>query len=129
MCFTLKPRVLYVDDDADAREVISLMLTLSDDSYDLTAFSSAENAVLFMENQPVALFILGYRLPEMTGVELCRRIRQFDADASVLFLSASARPHEVAEARAAGASDYLVKPINLERLVETVKQFLSENAA
>jgi DNA-binding response OmpR family regulator len=121
-------RILYVDDNNDSRELAAVMFNYSDTGCNVISAESAEEALRLIDKEPFDAYIFDNRLPKMSGIELCRYIRQFDADTPILFFSALARPNEVAEALEAGASDYLVKPNDLERLPETVKQFLSEDS-
>lgn len=120
-------RVLYVDDNSDARELAAVMFDYSDAGCEIAAAESAEEALSLIEQEPFDAYVFDYRLPEMSGVELCRYIRQFDPDTPILFFSALARPSDVAEARAAGANDYLVKPNDLEKLPVAVKQLLTKS--
>lgn len=123
------PCILFVDDDQDSCEMIGLLLHFADDSYAVTAVSTAQKALALMESQSVDLYILDYALPEMAGVELCRRIRQTDLQTPILFYSGMAREVDRDEAMAAGATEYLVKPNDLDRLEETVKRLLNENSS
>ena len=109
-------RVLLVDDDRDIREVVGAML----DAVGLTveAATSAEEALERLRAEAYDLMVLDWNLPGMTGVELCRLIRR-DASLSilpVLFLTAHASSHDVVEAFASGADDYVVKPFRAPEL-------------
>jgi two-component system phosphate regulon response regulator PhoB len=116
--FTQGPhaRVLVVDDDRDIREVVGAML----DAVGLTVESatSAEEALERVRAHSFDLLVLDWNLPGMTGVELCRLIRR-DPQLStlpVLFLTAHASSHDVVEAFASGADDYVVKPFRAPEL-------------
>jgi two-component system phosphate regulon response regulator PhoB len=116
--FTQGPhaRVLVVDDDRDIREVVGAML----DAVGLTVDSamSAEEALERVRAQSFDLLVLDWNLPGMTGVELCRLIRRDPqlATMPVLFLTAHASSHDVVEAFASGADDYVVKPFRAPEL-------------
>lgn len=120
------PRILCVDDDQDSCELISLMLHLADSSYQVTTVSTARKLLDLIESQSFDLFLFDYALPEMTGIELCRRIRQTDSQTPILFYSAMAREIDRNAALAAGATEYLIKPNDLEKLTETVKRVLNK---
>jgi len=124
---SLSPSILYVDDNADSREVISLMLNIADDKYDVTTVDSADKAINLIKGQNYDLYILDYRLPEIDGIELCRQIRQIDALTPIIFYSGAAYTAERERAIAAGANAYLVKPNDLDNLTETVKLLLSKS--
>jgi two-component system phosphate regulon response regulator PhoB len=109
-------RVLLVDDDRDIREVVGAML----DAVGLTVESatSAEEALERVRAQSYDLVVLDWKLPGMSGVELCRLLRR-DAKLStlpVLFLTAHASSRDVVEAFASGADDYVVKPFRAPEL-------------
>lgn len=118
--------ILYVEDDRDSREMIRLMLNIADRTYEITTAETPLSALELLGEQAVDLYILDYQFAEMSGVELCRRIRQSDSQTPILFYTAMARPADKAEAIAAGATEYLVKPNNLDRLTETIKQLLNQ---
>ncbi len=122
------PRILYVDDDKDSCEMISLMLRLANDSYRVSTVSTSREILDLIKSQAFDLYVFDYALPEMTGVELCRRIRQTDSKTPILFYSAMGRETDRDEATAAGATEYLVKPNDLEKLTETVQRLLNKNS-
>ena len=128
VCESPNPRILYVDDDQDGCEMIGLMLKLANQSYEITAVSDARKALVLMEKQPVSLLILDSGLPEISGIELCRRIRLTDSQTPIMFYSGMAREIDRREAMAAGATEYLVKPNDLEKLTETVERLLTAAA-
>ena len=118
------PRILFVDDNEDTCELINFMFKQADNRYAVTTASSARKAVNFIESETFDLYILDYRLPEISGVDLCRQIRRRDSKTPVLFFSAAAHPVDSDEAFKAGATEYLVKPDDLFRLTETVENLL-----
>ena len=120
-------QILYVDDDSDSCEMISLLLCHAGEEYSVTTVTTAEEALIFMESRTFDLYILDLWLPKMNGVELCRRIRKRDPNTPVLFFSALARPADRIQAEAAGANDYLIKPNDLDKFENTVKRLLKEN--
>ena len=118
-------RILFVDDDRDSCEMMSLMLNLTDESLEVISAGTAEDALSLMSTQKFDLFILDYRLPDLTGVELCGRIRHFDSQTPIMFYSAMSGQIDRETARAAGADEYLIKPNDLHCLTQKVKQLLS----
>lgn len=119
-------RILYVDDDKDACEMISFLLGHSDENYAVTSVFTAKEASALIANQTFDLYILDYALPEISGVEFCRLIREKDGKTPILFYSAMSRPVDRELGLAAGANDYLIKPNDLERFTETVKRLLNK---
>src|SRR5688572_5404266 len=102
-------RILYVDDDKDSCEMISFMLGLSGENYAVTSVFTAQEASELIARQTFDLYIIDYALPEITGVEFCRLIREKDGKTPILFYSAMSRHVDRELALAAGANDYLIK--------------------
>ena len=64
-------------------------------------------------------------LPDKSGVELCRAIREFDPHTPILFYSAAAYEKDILDALRAGAQDYLVKPVIPDELMQAVSRLIS----
>ena len=118
----LAGRVLCVEDDPDTCSMLCTLLAI--------AGCEVETAATFEEGAEKAaagrfdLFLLDNWLPGGSGTELCRELRRLWPSTPVLFYSAAAYDTDREEALAAGAADYLVKPDDVGRLVETVKGLL-----
>ncbi len=118
-------RILYVEDDDDSRYLMKVMLQQENENYKLTSVSTVQKALVLIENLTFDLYILDYALPDETGTELCRKIRRTDLHTPIMFYSAMAREIDYQMAKAAGATEYLVKPNDLDRLTETVGRLLN----
>ncbi len=116
-------RILCVD-EKDCCQMLDFMLNISKPVFEFVGADSAEKALKLAENEKFDIYLLEYCLPEMSGIELCRRIRKTDADTPILFFSGMARPADRDEAMAAGATEYLIKPNDLDKFVETVERLL-----
>jgi CheY-like chemotaxis protein len=108
-------KILAVDDDPDFMGVF--MAVLGGLGYtDLTTASSGQEALELMTKSVSGFdcFILDVQMPEMDGIELCRQIRSFDSykDAPILMNTAVADRDYIDAAFAAGATDYLTKPVD-----------------
>jgi CheY-like chemotaxis protein len=117
-------RILYVDDDKDSRELVEFVIKRLSRNYEITTVGSSAEALALLNFQPFDLYILDYRLAEMNGVELCRRIRQTDVSTPVMFCTAMSNQSAREDAMDAGANDYLVKPVDIDILIETVEKLL-----
>lgn len=122
-------RILCVDDDSDSCEIISLMLHSADENYRVTTTSGGNAALNMIADEPFDLYILDYRLPEMSGIDLCRLIRQSDAQTPIMFFTGMAREVDGKNALEAGATKFLVKPTDLDILTETVGELLNRNSS
>ncbi len=121
-------RILYVEDYEDSCELVRIMLASEKRGYIFSTTKSAFEALDLIEKESFDLYILDYWLPEMSGVELCCRIRQTDAATPILFFTGMARPADRGVGMAAGADEYLVKPDDLDKLTVTVKRLLNKNS-
>lgn len=108
-------KILVVDDE----EAILFLLEqgLSRAGYTVATAPSAEDALDLLEKEKIKVMFLDLNLPEMDGVELCRKIKR-QIPMSVLYaLTGYASLFELADCLEAGFEDYFKKPVNLSTLV------------
>ena len=117
--------ILCVDDDYDSSELVRFLLSKENKNYNVFTALSTEEAVRLINNHTFDLYILDYCLPEMTGIELCRWIRETDSKTPVLFYSAMGRKIDREIAKKAGANMYLTKPNDFEKLSKNVHKLLN----
>ena len=103
-----KGHILYVEDHEDTRELV--VLVLHQQNYDVTTSESIEDAVELASESKYDLYLLDSWLPDGSGLDLCRRIREFDTRTPILFYSAAAFEVDRELALRCGAQGYLVKP-------------------
>jgi two-component system copper resistance phosphate regulon response regulator CusR len=116
--------ILLVDDDKDSCEMMSFMLTLSSDNYEVTSANNAREALIRMKNKHFDLYIFDSLLPEIPGIELCAEVRRTDKRTPILFYSGMSDNYYIGRAKAAGANEYLVKPDDLDKLTDTLRKYL-----
>jgi DNA-binding response OmpR family regulator len=117
--------VLFVDDNEDSRFIITTILELA--GYEvMTAVTCAEGLRL-ARAEVFDLYILDNRLPDRTGIRLCRQIREFDRQAPIVFYSGASREVDKQVALSAGAQVFLTKPVSAEELTATVGRLLPED--
>ena len=120
---SLKKRILCVEDHDDTCTMLKYLLP----EYELTAVSTAEEALASIRTAQFDFYLLDVRLPDGSGIDLCREIRAFDITTPIIFLTGAVSPHNWKAAFEAGASDFLSKPEGLERLNETLTRFSPAN--
>ncbi len=109
-----KSTVLIVDDERTLARAIKAFLTES--GYEAEVAGDAEQALRLLETMRPDVVFSDVRLPGMTGIELLRRIREFDAAIPVIIMTAHGTIEGAVEAVKLGAFDYLKKPVDLEEL-------------
>ena len=115
-------RVLLVEDHHDT--CIGMKRMLERRGYEITVAHTAQQAVEKVHTQDFDLLISDIGLPDRSGYELMREVR-LKKDLPAIALSGFGSEHDVNEARAAGFSEHLTKPINFERLEKTIRNLLS----
>lgn len=114
-------KLLLVDDHAVFREGIGALLKMEDDMQVVGEASRGEEALrLAVELQPDVI-LLDIAMPDMDGIEICRQLKRSLPNAAVLVLSAFDTEEAVTAALTAGASGYVVKTIDHQRLVEGIR--------
>jgi len=122
-----RSRILVVDDDL--RIAKSLRRTLMYEGYDVAVAHDGSAALELIRSHPQDLVILDRMLPEMDGLEICRRIRSVGDDTLVLMLTARTSIEDRVEGLDAGADDYLVKPFAHPELLARVRMLLRRRSA
>lgn len=109
-----KPRILVVDDEREARELLKDFLEAKGYAV-VTASNGAEALTAVQEHRP-HLILLDIMMPGMNGLKVLRRIREIDRNVGVLMLTAVSDSYIARQAMYEGAYDYLTKPLNLAYL-------------
>jgi DNA-binding response OmpR family regulator len=117
-------RILLVEGHTDTRIVSALLLRRA--GYDVTAASTKEEAIKLCKEKPFSLLIGDTRLPDGSGYELMRELAEI-CDMKGIAFTGHGYEEEVAKARDAGFSAYLVKPVDWDELLRTVERVLAES--
>ena len=119
-----RPLILVVDDEHDFRAIMSHVLATGGYAV-ATAADGAEGLRLFAEREP-DLVVLDGHLPDIDGFEVCRRLRATPLGAKVPVLLCTVRSAltTVAAGLEAGATGYILKPFEMEELLEKVASAL-----
>jgi DNA-binding response OmpR family regulator len=113
--------VLVVEDEASIASFVSLYLKNA--GYDVRAVTTGSAALTQVASEQPALIILDLMLPDLDGIEICRRIRK-TSDVPILMLTARDEDVDKIIGLEVGADDYLTKPFNPGELVARVKSIL-----
>lgn len=117
-------RILTVDDSAAMRHMVSLTLTAA--GYEVLQAANGREALRIAAEHPVDLVITDVNMPQMDGIALVRELRHLShyRHRPLLFLTTENTPECKLEARNAGATGWMIKPFNSERLVATIARVL-----
>ncbi len=120
MAFT----ILAVDDSASLRQMVSF--TLGQAGYGVVEAVDGLEALAYAREHAVNLVLTDVNMPKMDGITLVRELRQLDAYKFVpmLVLTTEASQDKKMEGKQAGATGWLVKPFNPERLLATIAKVL-----
>jgi DNA-binding response OmpR family regulator len=117
--------VLVVEDESSIASFVALYLKNA--GYGVRMVGSGAEALAQIETEQPALVVLDLMLPDIDGIEVCRRIRQ-RSDVPVLMLTARDEDIDKIIGLEVGADDYLTKPFNPRELVARVKSILRRSA-
>ena len=119
------PRVLYIEDHEDTRELVTLVLEQR--SYEVVTGSTIETGVALAGSENFDLYLLDSWLPDGSGLDLCRQIREFDQATPIVFYSAAAYEIDRDQAMACGAQAYLIKPSQPSELCNLVTTLIESH--
>jgi putative two-component system response regulator len=114
--------ILVVDDERLVNAILERYL--SQMGYSCITAQSGHEAMEKLEEHPCALALCDVRMPGMDGIELLKRIKQWDDEVAVIMVSAVDNREVAVEAMRAGAYDYVIKPFHLEEVLISVQRAL-----
>lgn len=119
--------ILVVDDEKNQREILEAIL--SGEGYDVTTASSGEAAMKFVESRRFDLVLTDLKMTGMSGLELLNELTNFDKSIIVILLTAHGSVDSAVDALRLGAFDYLQKPYDQAKLLDTVSRALNKLSA
>lgn len=115
---TDRPRILLVDDEAAIQRAVAPLLRSR--GYDIDIAGTGAEALTAIADRAPALVVLDLGLPDLDGVEVCRRMRA-TSDVPIIVLSARGAESDKVNALDAGADDYVTKPFGPEELLARIR--------
>lgn len=112
-------RILVVDDDAKITSFLRRSLAL--EGYDVVVANSGSEAIRVVADSSPDLMVLDIMMPDVDGLEVCRRVRAAGEEFPILMLTAKDSVSDRVKGLDQGADDYLVKPFALEELLARVR--------
>jgi len=121
-----KRNILVVDDEVQITRVLKTSLTAQ--GYNIRTAGDGRQALQDMKNWHPDLIITDLRMPNMDGLELCRRVRA-ESQIPIIVLSVKGEENIKVEALDAGADDYVTKPFSINELLARVRAALRRTSA
>ncbi|WP_299731749.1 phosphate regulon transcriptional regulator PhoB [uncultured Tateyamaria sp.] len=119
-----QPRVLVVEDEPAQREVLAY--NLEAEGFAVSRAANGEEALLLIDEDAPDIIVLDWMMPNLSGIEVCRRIKIRPETRVIPVIMLSARAEEVDKVRGleTGADDYVVKPYSVVELMARVRSQL-----
>ncbi|MFX1515625.1 MAG: response regulator [Promethearchaeota archaeon] len=120
-----KKTILVVDDEEDTLEMLSTIL--EHENYIAWNATNGKEALELVKRDP-DLILLDIRMPGLSGLEVCRRIKQDDKlkHIPIIIFSAKVLNHDIKLGLEAGAEEYLTKPFSTKELVKLIKKYTTK---
>src|SRR5208283_1773559 len=116
--FTSRSSVLIIDDEAAIRESLQTLLEL--EGYDVETANDGHEGLSRLSDRPFDLVLLDFALPERNGIEILHDIRERDSDLPVIMITAYGTVENAVNAIQAGATNFIQKPWDNEKLLADV---------
>jgi two-component system KDP operon response regulator KdpE len=120
-----QPHILVIDDEAQILRALRTILTAK--QFKVSVASRGEEGLALAAAQPPDLIILDLSLPDMDGVEVCARLREW-TQVPIIILSVRESERDKVIALDKGADDYLTKPFGIEELLARIRVALRHSA-
>ncbi len=120
----MTPHILVVEDEDSLATL--LQYNLQKEGYDVALAGDGEEALLLVDERLPDLIVLDWMLPKISGIEVCRRLRQRNETRNVPIIMLTARGEESDRVRGldTGADDYVVKPFSMTELTARIRAVL-----
>ncbi|MGB2600735.1 MAG: response regulator [Candidatus Omnitrophota bacterium] len=115
------PKILLVDDDKDMCESLADVLTL-DSSYNVNYTTEPLKALEMIEKEEYSLIIIDYKMPQMNGVELLKRMKSSKPNVIIFMLTAFISNELIEQAKREGADKVLSKFIWPDEILKHIKE-------
>ncbi|MCP4076020.1 MAG: response regulator transcription factor [Gammaproteobacteria bacterium] len=119
-------RAIVIEDDQDINEQI--VLRLKQEGFAVDSADNGVDGLYLMQEYPCDVAIVDLGLPEMSGMDVIKKIRADGSDLPILILTARGRWQDKVEGLDAGADDYLVKPFHQEELMARIRVLIRRAA-
>ncbi|MEG2788417.1 MAG: response regulator transcription factor [Romboutsia sp.] len=119
----MKEKILIMEDEIGIRSFVSI--NLKREGYQIIEAGTGQEAIEKMNSEKdITLALLDVMLPDMSGIDVCKYIRQNFDQVGIIMLTAKAQEEDKIEGFISGADDYIVKPFSIKELLVRVSALL-----
>ena len=124
-----KPKVTIVDDDRDTRELLSF--ALESEGFEVNAAANGLRLISSLQLKRPDIILMDVNMSWIDGFELCKAVKKNEQfrDIPVIFISGRGEPDDRRRGREAGAADYFVKPLDLNALIQRLRELIPPPAS
>lgn len=119
---TPRPQVLVIDDEPNIRELVQAALRFH--GFDVSTAGTGSEGFSLARTRKPDLILLDVLLPDVSGFDVCRRLRESGDDVPVIYLTARDTPSDTVTGLSLGGDDYVTKPFSVEALIARVRALL-----
>jgi len=120
-------RILIVEDEDKLSRVIQLELQY--ENYETAIANNGKDALRYIEEEAWDLVLLDIMIPQLSGLEVLRRVRKKDNSTPIILLTARDEVHDKVSGLDLGANDYVTKPFQIEELLARVRVHLRNHSS
>ncbi len=119
----MKEKILVLEDEIGIRSFVSI--NLKREGYEIIEAATGQEAIEQLSNHPdISIALLDVMLPDMSGIEICKFIRQQFDQIGVIMLTAKGQEEDKLEGFMSGADDYMVKPFSIKELLVRISALI-----
>ena len=120
----MSKQILIVDDSESIREVLAY--SLENAGYQVLVAFDGMDALKYFDGRTIDLLLTDYHMPNLNGLELIVKVRQIEnyKFIPILVLTTENQTEMIREARDSGATGWLLKPFNTEKLLQTLRKVI-----
>ena len=119
----MKEKILVLEDEIGIRSFVSI--NLKREGYEIIEAGTGSEAIEQLSNHPdISIALLDVMLPDMSGIDVCKFIRQQFDQIGIIMLTAKGQEEDKLEGFISGADDYMVKPFSIKELLVRVSALI-----
>lgn len=118
-------QILFIDDESGSRESLSLLLKR--EGYEVDAVAAGEEAIKRLSRKTYDAIITDLFLPGVSGIDILKHVKEQNFSCNVILITGNAKAETAVEAMKEGAFDYIVKPVDFEKLKTLISKAVEKS--